>query len=38
MYPKYDLHCIIKKLEASGLIEINTSVGRRGIQKVCYLK
>ncbi|MDF9841582.1 MULTISPECIES: winged helix-turn-helix transcriptional regulator [unclassified Paenibacillus] len=27
----------IKKLEESGLIEINTSVGKHGIQKVCYL-
>ncbi|MFB5674381.1 ArsR/SmtB family transcription factor [Paenibacillus terreus] len=27
----------IKKLEDSGLIEINTSVGKHGIQKVCYL-
>lgn len=28
----------IKKLEESGLIEINTSVGKHGIQKLCYLK
>lgn len=27
----------IKKLEESGLIEINTSVGKHGIQKLCYL-
>lgn len=27
----------IKKLEESGLIEINTSVGKHGIQKICYL-
>lgn len=27
----------IKKLEDSGLIEISTSVGKHGIQKVCYL-
>ncbi|MEK4854262.1 winged helix-turn-helix transcriptional regulator [Paenibacillus sp. FSL H7-0756] len=27
----------IKKLEESGLIEINTAVGKHGIQKVCYL-
>ncbi|ANS76665.1 ArsR family transcriptional regulator [Paenibacillus yonginensis] len=27
----------IKKLEDSGLIEINTSVGKHGIQKMCYL-
>ncbi|GIP21583.1 MULTISPECIES: transcriptional regulator [Paenibacillus] len=27
----------IKKLEESGLIEINTSVGKHGIQKMCYL-
>ncbi len=27
----------IKKLEDSGLIEINTAVGKHGIQKMCYL-
>ncbi|MCM3135260.1 winged helix-turn-helix transcriptional regulator [Paenibacillus polysaccharolyticus] len=27
----------IKKLEESGLIEINTAVGKHGIQKICYL-
>lgn len=27
----------IKKLEESGLIEITTSVGKHGIQKICYL-
>ena len=27
----------IKKLEESGLIEINTTVGKHGIQKICYL-
>jgi len=27
----------VKKLEESGLIEINTSVGKHGIQKLCYL-
>lgn len=27
----------IKKLEDSGLIEVNTSVGKHGIQKICYL-
>jgi predicted transcriptional regulator len=27
----------IKKLEESGLIEINTAVGKHGIQKMCYL-
>ncbi|WP_438347342.1 ArsR/SmtB family transcription factor [Paenibacillus sp. FA6] len=27
----------IKKLEDSGLIEINTSVGKHGLQKICYL-
>ncbi len=27
----------VKKLEESGLIEINTSVGKHGIQKICYL-
>ncbi|WP_028589671.1 ArsR/SmtB family transcription factor [Paenibacillus massiliensis] len=27
----------IKKLEESGLIEIHSSVGKHGIQKVCYL-
>lgn len=27
----------IKKLEESGLIEIHTTVGKHGIQKVCYL-
>ena len=28
----------IKKLEKSGLIEISTSVGKHGIQKICYTK
>lgn len=28
----------IKKLEESGLIDINTTVGKHGIQKICYLK
>ena len=27
----------IKKLEESGLIEVNTAVGKHGIQKICYL-
>ncbi|MBU5672295.1 ArsR/SmtB family transcription factor [Paenibacillus brevis] len=27
----------VKKLEESGLIEINTTVGKHGIQKICYL-
>ena len=27
----------IKKLEESGLININTAVGKHGIQKICYL-
>ena len=27
----------IKKLEESGLIHINTAVGKHGIQKICYL-
>lgn len=27
----------IKKLEDSGLIEINTAVGKHGLQKMCYL-
>ncbi|RUS45408.1 transcriptional regulator [Cohnella sp. AR92] len=27
----------IKKLEESGLIDINTAVGKHGIQKICYL-
>ncbi|AOZ92130.1 ArsR/SmtB family transcription factor [Paenibacillus crassostreae] len=27
----------IKKLEDSGLIEINTAVGKHGLQKICYL-
>ncbi|MNN23009.1 Helix-turn-helix domain protein [compost metagenome] len=27
----------IKKLEESGLIDINTTVGKHGIQKICYL-
>jgi predicted transcriptional regulator len=27
----------IKKLEESGLIEINTAVGKHGIQKICFL-
>ncbi|MEW9701198.1 ArsR/SmtB family transcription factor [Paenibacillus sp. SI8] len=27
----------IKKLEESGLIEINTAVGKHGLQKICYL-
>lgn len=27
----------VKKLEESGLIEINTTVGKHGIQKLCYL-
>jgi predicted transcriptional regulator len=27
----------IKKLEESGLIEVTTSVGKHGIQKICYL-
>ncbi|NOU97208.1 winged helix-turn-helix transcriptional regulator [Paenibacillus sp. LMG 31456] len=27
----------IKKLEESGLIKINTAVGKHGIQKICYL-
>jgi predicted transcriptional regulator len=27
----------IKKLEEAGLIEINTAVGKHGIQKICYL-
>lgn len=27
----------IKKLEESGIIQINTTVGKHGIQKICYL-